>query len=162
MSKPIVPISAYSRMEYLCSHCGVTYSGAHTCAPRDRIVIDLPGLKTKPKNATRFASRGGVFAEAAQTKRIVSLVAAITRSKVPSARLGTLPTRATFIRISAGELDYGAVWEAAKPVWDGLAKGLGLDDDRELQRPPRGEVKQEWCRRREGGVRIELEWEIAP
>lgn len=143
---------------YKCSHCDAAYVGAHTCPKATRIVIDCPGLRTKPKNAVRFASRGGMFADATETKRIVSYIAAVTLSKVPHHLRGKLPSRAVFIRISAGELDHGAVWEASKPVWDGLAKGLGLADDRDLQRPPRGEVKQEWCKKKMGGVRLELEW----
>ena len=123
------------------------------------VCLTFPGLKTKPRNAQRFASRGGVFAAAAETKRIVTHVAAVTRREVPARLFGKLPTKARVIRISAGELDHGGMWEASKPVWDGLAQGLGLADDRELQRPPRGDVVQEWCRRKEGGLRVELEWE---
>lgn len=123
------------------------------------VTVNCPGLKTKPKNAQRFASRGGVYAAAAETKRIVTYVAAVTRREVPARLFGKLPTKARVIRISAGELDHGAVWEAAKPVWDGLAQGLGLSDDRALQRPPRGDVAQEWCKRLGGGIRIELEWD---
>jgi hypothetical protein len=123
------------------------------------VSLSFPGLKTKPRNAQRFASRGGVYAAAAETKRIVTYVAAVTRREVPARLFGKLPTRVRVIRISAGELDHGGVWEAAKPIFDGLAKGLGLDSDRELQRPPRGNVKQEWCKPKQGGVRIELEWE---
>jgi hypothetical protein len=123
------------------------------------VSLSFPGLKTKPRNAQRFASRGGVYAAAAETKRIVTYVAAVTRREVPARLFGKLPTRVRVIRISAGELDHGGVWEAMKPVFDGLAIGLNLPDDRELQRPPRGDVAQEWCKRKEGGLRIEMEWE---
>lgn len=76
---PIVPLSAYDRIGYECPVCNTEYVGAHSCQSATRVVVDCKGLRTKPKNQTRFASLRGVHAAARETKTIMTYVAAVVR-----------------------------------------------------------------------------------
>jgi hypothetical protein len=138
------------------------WSGHPQHGTERHVVIRIDGIKTKPKNRSRFTTKGGAMAEAAATRKIRFAVRARIRD-VFGLEHGPIhivgpgaprPSRVVLTRLSFGELDRGAVWEAMKPVWDGVADGLGLRDDRELQKS--GDVQQAKCKRGTSGVVIEL------
>lgn len=107
-----------------------------------RIALDLV---TKGQHGN-FMTRGGAMKEFARRKEIRQTVGSVVhhavraklsaKLQVPFARrtLAVMPDKGELIRCSSGELDIGNLWLAMKEVIDGLADGLGLDDDRELQK----------------------------
>lgn len=122
--------------------------------------------QSQPK---RFASKKGAYARARENKDIRNLVCGevyfavwdtmqhegIFWSDVYYAyrqgRFSMMPHKVIITRQSAGELDYGNLWDAMKPVVDGIADALHMSDDRELQKPPRmlleqvkGKPGQQW------------------
>lgn len=122
------------------------------------LTTTIDGLVLKSPNDVRFASRGGMFADKERIRRTVESVYYRTRALMAGRVLpaGYVP-RVTITRLSAGRLDTDNLYASAKPGWDGIAKALGLADDRHLQL--KGDVKQEKTARGYHGVRIEVEIE---
>ena len=115
------------------------------------ITVLISGLKTEPINI-----RGHWRTKAKKTAAVRNIVK--LKVMVSRARGKGLPSSVRVTRLSAGTLDHGAVYEAIKSVVDGLADGLGLTDDRELQEPSRMSVAQEKCKRGTCGIRIEMDF----
>ena len=127
-----------------------SFDGIHVA--QKQVTIRIDGLELKPKNRSRFTTKGGAMAEAAATRKArnrvkLEIVAAVGLRHAP-------PSRVVVTRLSFGTLDRGAVWEACKPVWDGIADAFELKSDRELQE--QGDVAQGKCARGTKGVIIEL------
>lgn len=94
------------------------------------------------------------MAEASKTRKAREQVRLRTMALLGRRAVVGVP-RVTVTRLSAGVLDRGGLWESLKAVFDGLADGLGLKDDRELQEL--ATVAQEKCPRGSCGVRLEVE-----
>ena len=120
--------------------------------PMRRVTVRIDGLELKPINRSAVISRGGRMAQAAATRK--------TRNRVKLEIIAAVgldspaPSRVVVTRLSFGTLDRGAVWEACKPVWDGIADAFTLTSDRELQE--RGDVALGKCARGTKGVVIEM------
>lgn len=69
------------------------------------------------------------------------------------------PTRVTFVRLSAGEMDGDGLQASCKALRDGVADAFGCDDSKKSGIV--WEYAQERCKRGQYWVRIELEWEAA-
>ena len=117
------------------------------------LTTTIDGLHVTPKNRNFTVSMGARMAEAAKTRKTREQVRLRVLALVGRRAIVGVP-KVTLTRLSAGTLDRGAVWESLKSAWDGVADGLGLRDDRELQE--RGDVRQEKCPRGSCGVRIEI------
>lgn len=129
------------------------------------VSIDL-GIKTKGQHAN-FMTRKGAMAEFARRKEIRQTVGSVVhhavrphlgKTAVAFSRrtLAVLPVRVSIIRCSSGELDIGNLWLAMKEVIDGIADGLNLSDDRELQK--RCILSQHKVKRGMQGVTINIEF----
>ena len=114
----------------------------------------IDGLHVTPKNRNFTVSMGARMAEAAKTRKTREQVRLRTMAMLGRRTVVGIP-RTTVTRLSAGVLDRSGLWESLKSVIDGLADGLGLKDDRELQE--RMTVAQEKCPRGACGIRIEVE-----
>lgn len=158
----------------------VEHPFASTLTGERCVVIRIDGMKTKPKNRTRFASRGGMFASAAEVAEIrertrKSVLEALGANsswkrrvvkKIDGVRVRGLetlpchkpgPSRVVITRLSSGRMDKGSAAEALKPVWDGIADAFGLPDDYELQE--RGEERRDKCKPGTSSIVVELFFE---
>ena len=118
------------------------------------LTTTIDGLHVTPKNRNFTVSMGARMAEAAKTRKTREQVRLRTMAMLGRRTVVGIP-RTTVTRLSAGVLDRSGLWESLKSVIDGLADGLGLKDDRELQE--RMTVAQEKCPRGACGIRIEVE-----
>lgn len=139
------------------------------------VLVRINGLELKPKNRSANVSFKGRMAEANRTRKArqaacVHVAQALGIKLVPrqykaGKTLVTIlvgeslfePTpRVVVYRLGAGNPDRGGIWEACKPIWDGVADALGLANDHDLQE--RGEVKMGKVAPKTYGVLIELEF----
>ena len=120
-----------------------------------RLVTTIDGVLLKsPNGGAGFVSRGGMFANAKRIRELRQTIYLRVLAMVGRRKVTGIP-RVTLTRLSAGELDVDNLHAACKPCWDSVARGLGLKDDRALQKA--GAVAQETCPRGSCGVRIEVE-----
>jgi hypothetical protein len=122
-----------------------------------RVMIRIDGVKLTTPNAVRFATKGGIMANAARVRKIVERVRLECYRIFGPPGSHEPPMRCTVTRLSSGELDMDNAWSSCKPVFDGIALAFGLPNDRELQK--RSSVAQQKTARGTFGVLIEFEWE---
>lgn len=147
-----------------------------------KVIVRIDGFETKPKNRSHIASVGARMGEAEDTRKARKRVKlaifeavginATWTHKVTTKVKGIYvtgdvtegchrpaPARVVVTRLSSNagtsnEMDRGAVWEALKSTWDGIADAFGLASDRDLQRE--GDVAQAKCKPGTKGIVIEL------
>ena len=121
-----------------------------------RLVTTIDDIDTRSPNGMSRGSLGAMYADRNRVAGIKQTVYLRTLAMLGRRKVVGVP-RVTLVRLSsaAKPMDRDNLIAALKPVVDGLAMGLGLDDDYELQE--RMTWARERCARGYKGVRIEVE-----